>query len=261
MASRWSRNSLRYLVGGAVVAIYTEGLYRSGDLDLIPDDMGRTRLKEVLAQIGFHPSKSRYFKHPECSHLFLEFPRGPVEIGEQYPVVPAEIEVEGRTLRLLSPTDSVKDRLAGYIHWKVRANFEQALLICQRQQGRVDLDDVRNGASAKVECLPSRNSSAAWNNGESFGWRLRRLWKRLFYSGRRRPLELKARDAPTPFPKMKSPKRAKVMLWIVAFGLFVSGVTVWPAIPELKFAIHLFWGDAEPTGEVHRFTVQILESL
>lgn len=131
------------LVGGAVVAIYTEGLYRSGDLDLVPDDMGRERLAEALAQIGFHPSRSRYFKHPECPHLFLEFPRGPVEIGEQYPVVPAEIEVEGRTLRLLSPTDSVKDRLAGYIHWKSRANFEQALLICQRQPSRVDLEDVR----------------------------------------------------------------------------------------------------------------------
>jgi len=122
------------LVGGAVVAIYTEGLYRSGDLDLIPDDM---------AEIGFHPSRSRYYKHPECEHLFLEFPRGPVEIGEQFPVIPAEIQVAGRTLRLLSPTDSVKDRLAGYIHWKSRANFEQALLICQRQGSRVNLEDVR----------------------------------------------------------------------------------------------------------------------
>ncbi|MCH7229196.1 hypothetical protein [Haloferula sp. A504] len=27
------------LVGGAVVSIHTEGLYRSGDLDLIPDDL------------------------------------------------------------------------------------------------------------------------------------------------------------------------------------------------------------------------------
>jgi hypothetical protein len=60
---------------------------------------------------------------------------------------------------------------------------------------------------------------------------------------------------------MRNPKRAKVMLGIVAFGLFVSGVTVWPAIPELKFAIHLFWGDAAPTSEVHRFTLQILNSL
>jgi hypothetical protein len=54
------------LVGGAVVAIYTEGLYRSGDLDLVPDDAGRTRLAEVLSQLGFAPSRSRYFKHPSC---------------------------------------------------------------------------------------------------------------------------------------------------------------------------------------------------
>ena len=130
------------LVGGAVVAIYTGGLYRSGDLDLIADDFSRGRLAEVLLEIGFECGKSRYFKHPMCQHLFLEFPRGPVEIGEEFPVVPDEIEVEGRRLRLLSPTDSVKDRLAGYIHWKSRANFDQALLICRNQAGRVDLKRV-----------------------------------------------------------------------------------------------------------------------
>jgi hypothetical protein len=36
---------------------------------------------------------------------------------------------------------------------------------------------------------------------------------------------------------MKGLKRAKLMLAVVAFGLFVSGVTVWPAVPELKMAI------------------------
>lgn len=130
------------LVGGAVVAIHTEGLYRSGDLDMVPDGVSRGKLAGVLRDLGFAPSKSRYFKHPECPHLFLEFPRGPVEIGEDYLVVPDEIMVEGRVLRLLSPTDSVKDRLAGYIHWKSRANFEQAALICQRQADRVDLGEV-----------------------------------------------------------------------------------------------------------------------
>lgn len=111
---------------------------------MVPDDLGRSRLTAALAKIGFQPTQSRYFKHPECAHLFLEFPRGPVEIGGQYPVAPDEIEFEGRTLRLLSPTDSVKDRLAGYIHWKSRANFDQALLICRRQRDRVDLDAVRD---------------------------------------------------------------------------------------------------------------------
>lgn len=132
------------LVGGAVVAIYTEGLYRSGDLDMVTDGADRMKLAGVLSGLGFVPTRSRYYKHPECPHLFLEFPRGPVEIGEQFPVVPVEVEVQGRSLRLLSPTDSVKDRLAGYIHWQARANFDQAVLICRRQPQRVDLDAVRH---------------------------------------------------------------------------------------------------------------------
>jgi len=116
---------------------------------------------EALAKIGFEPPRSRYFRHPQCPHLFLEFLRGPVEIGEQYPVIPMEIEMDGRTLRLLSPTDSVKDRLAGYIHWKSRANFDQALLICLRQRSRVDMNAVRDwcvgeGGLAAFEELEAR---------------------------------------------------------------------------------------------------------
>lgn len=51
-------------------------------------------------------------------------------------------EIEGRQLRLLSPTDCVKDWLAGYIHWDSRANFDQATLICRRQAGRVDYASI-----------------------------------------------------------------------------------------------------------------------
>ncbi len=135
------------LVGGAVVAIYTEGLYRSGDLDMVPDAFPRTKLAAVLRSIGFEAGKSRHYRHPECVHLFLEFPPGPVEIGEEFPITPDEIEVEGRKLKLLSPTDCVKDRLAGYIHWRSRANFEQAVLVCRRQWGRIDLGHIRDWCS------------------------------------------------------------------------------------------------------------------
>ena len=60
---------------------------------------------------------------------------------------------------------------------------------------------------------------------------------------------------------MNQLKRAKWMLGIVAFGLFVSGVTVWPAIWELKTAVHLAWGDSVPTGVVHRFVVRAIDGL
>ena len=128
------------LVGGAVVSIYTDGAYRSGDLDLIASN--RTGLDSALEKIGFLPSKSRYFKHPECDHLVLEFPKGPVELGEQYPVIPAEIAVDGRVIKLLSPTDCVKDRMASFIHWKSKDAFNQALLVCRAQADHINMNEL-----------------------------------------------------------------------------------------------------------------------
>lgn len=51
------------------------------------------------------------------------------------------------------------------------------------------------------------------------------------------------------------------MLGIVAFGLFMSGVTVWPAVPELKMAVRTIWGDGEPAGVLHSFVLQTIEGL
>jgi hypothetical protein len=55
--------------------------------------------------------------------------------------------------------------------------------------------------------------------------------------------------------------RAKWMLGIVAVGLFLSGVTVWPAITELKIAVGLLWGDAPATGALHAFLLKAIEGL
>jgi len=56
-------------------------------------------------------------------------------------------------------------------------------------------------------------------------------------------------------------KRAKWMLAIVVFGLFVSAVTVWPAVSELRLAVDLVWGDAEPAGVLHSFVLRAIEGL
>lgn len=55
--------------------------------------------------------------------------------------------------------------------------------------------------------------------------------------------------------------RAKWMLVIVAFGLFVSGVTVWPAISELKAIVWLIWGSSAPSGELHVFLLKAIAGL
>ncbi len=51
------------------------------------------------------------------------------------------------------------------------------------------------------------------------------------------------------------------MLGIIVFGLLVSGITVWPAIPELKMAVRIVWGDAEPIGVLHGFVLQAIEGF
>jgi hypothetical protein len=60
---------------------------------------------------------------------------------------------------------------------------------------------------------------------------------------------------------MKDLKRAKWMLGIVAFGLVLSGVTIWPAVPELKMAVCIVWGDGEPAGVLHSFVLKAIEGL
>jgi len=130
------------LVGGAAVVIHTEGRYRTTNLDLVPDDFMRREIAEILRGLGFGAPRNRNFVHPECPHLSIRFPMAPVEIGGDLPGELDEVEVHGRRLRLLSPTDCVNDRLAGYVHQGSRTFFDQAVLVCIHQPARVDLERV-----------------------------------------------------------------------------------------------------------------------
>jgi len=120
------------LVGGAVVAIYTDGAYRSGDLDFVPGDLFGRPVDECMAKIGFH-RRGRHFEHPECPHLFVEFVAPPLGIGDDGNIVPREETVSGQILKILSPTDCVRDRLASYIHFRARECLEQATLVARAQ--------------------------------------------------------------------------------------------------------------------------------
>lgn len=118
------------LVGGAVVSIYSQGAYQSGDLDLIKTSMFVSNLDEVMKDLGFK-RHGRHFVHPDCKQLFIEFPSGPLGIGEDHHLIPDEITVEGTVIKILSPTDCVKDRLASYIHFNAREGLDQAVLVAQ----------------------------------------------------------------------------------------------------------------------------------
>ena len=138
------------LSGGAVVAIYSAGRYVSMDMDFIEQSLGtRKELRYALAEIGW-TEQNRYFVHPDTGY-FLEFPAGPLSVGDEPVATISELEFSTGLLRLLSPTDCVKDRLAAFYHWKDQQSLEQAVLVASTSE--VDLGEVERW-SRKEKALP-----------------------------------------------------------------------------------------------------------
>jgi hypothetical protein len=128
------------LSGGAAVSIYTSSEYMSYDIDLVITHFAdRKFIREVMEGMDFK-EVGRHFEHPETS-LIVEFPAGPLSIGDEQVGRIDEIRYETGILRVISPTDSVKDRLAAYYHWGDQQSLLQATAISAEQD--VDLEEIK----------------------------------------------------------------------------------------------------------------------
>ena len=141
------------LTGGACASIYSAGAYVSHDLDFIIRSGGkRAELDTALAAAGFRRVHDRYV-HPKTP-FFVEFPRGPLSIGDDTNIRPARLKLGALTIAALSPTDSCRDRLAAFYHWSDRQSLRSAVEIAVRE--RVNMAAIRRwsdneGASEKFE--------------------------------------------------------------------------------------------------------------
>lgn len=134
------------LSGGSCVSIYTENKYISLDLDFIEfGSVGIRKMKKVLQEIGFY-RKNRYFKSSETD-IFLEFPSGPLSVGKEPVKEVITLKCSTGELRIISPSDCVKDRLVAYYHWGDRQSLEQAVLVAQ--DNPVNLEELERWS--KVE--------------------------------------------------------------------------------------------------------------
>jgi hypothetical protein len=116
------------LTGGACVSIYSDNKYRSADLDFIEKiSYPRKKIIDFMLKIGF-VEKNRYFVNPE-TYWYVEFPTGPLSIGSEPVREIFEIKYPTGLLRIISPTECVKDRLAAYYFWDDLQAFEQAILV------------------------------------------------------------------------------------------------------------------------------------
>lgn len=135
------------LVGGACVSIYTDEKHSSRDLDFI-SPYSHEAITNALDEIGFQ-KEGRYFLHPN-SELYVEFPSGPVAIGNQFHVKPeGQLKVRNTTIVMYSPTQCVMDRLAAWFHWNDRRSLIHALWVCEKHP--INLDKIKRWAAKEGE--------------------------------------------------------------------------------------------------------------
>jgi len=126
------------LSGGGAAQIYAPDDYRSRDLDFVlsffsSDSKSRTALEDLgFQRIG------RNMVHAVCPYT-VEFPPGPLSVGDDTLTVWDTLRRDELVLNIISPTDSVRDRLAAYLHWNDLGSLESALAVAKAQKDRIDL--------------------------------------------------------------------------------------------------------------------------
>jgi len=144
------------LSGGAVVSIYSENEYESDDLDFIMTGLARSA-DTTMRELGFR-KQGHHWKH-ERTRFWVEFPAGPVAIGRKVVTRFSQYSTAAGSLRLLSPTDCVMDRLAAHYHWGDPQCLEQALAVAHRHEidlAKIEAWSREEGADAKFRVFAER---------------------------------------------------------------------------------------------------------
>jgi hypothetical protein len=133
------------LSGGSAVTIYSNNQYLSRDLDFVTSAMVDD-LKPVLERLGFeHAGVPRLsqFSHPRVE-WYVEFPPSPLSFGHLHvnPEDCAVIELPVGKLRIITPTQSVMDRLAAAYAWKDEQSRDQAIMVAANQD--IDWEALRD---------------------------------------------------------------------------------------------------------------------
>ena len=133
------------LSGGACMELYSSK-FSSYDIDLI--ERYSTQHKKIaltMKELGFNQhEKSKYFKHEDNPYM-IEFPTGPLTVGDEFVKEVATIETEFGYLRLLSPTDCIKDRLCAYVYHFDEVCLDQAVDVAINNE--IDYDNLEKWVS------------------------------------------------------------------------------------------------------------------
>jgi hypothetical protein len=130
------------LCGGSAATFYAPQVYQSEDLDFVltfgSEDGTATR--KALESLGYRFENGMFFH--EASHFTVEFPRGPLAIGNDIVTKTETIREGDRVLHVVSATDVVRDRLNKYAAWDDFSALSAAVGVAREVP--VDLDAVRD---------------------------------------------------------------------------------------------------------------------
>ena len=132
------------LSGGSAVTIYSNNAYLSRDLDFVTAAMVDD-LKPILESLGFEHSgvpRLSQFRHPGVE-WYVEFPPSPLSFGHLHvdPSDCAVMELPVGKLRIITPTQSVMDRLAAAYAWQDMQSRDQAIMVAASQD--IDWEALR----------------------------------------------------------------------------------------------------------------------
>ena len=133
------------LSGGSAVSAYTENRYESEDLDFVTTAL-LEELKPVLEPLGFvHTGSPRLsvFEHP-ATRWYLEFPPAPLSFGGTYVDATkcAVLSTPVGSVRIITATHSVMDRLIAAASWQDAPSLEQAALVATHQPNNIDWEQI-----------------------------------------------------------------------------------------------------------------------
>jgi hypothetical protein len=124
------------LTGGACASLYMAGQHHSVDVDIVLAGTPTVEaLDSALARLGFRRRRDRYVH--AAIPFFVEFPRGPLGIGEDFGIRPVWRSRRGARTLALSATDACRDRLAAFYHWNDRQSLAVAVAIAMRHRLQV----------------------------------------------------------------------------------------------------------------------------
>lgn len=144
------------LTGGSAATVYAPDVYMSYDADFVLTSYPeRQRLEKAVGEIGYVPSACPgMYEHPKTVYT-LDFPSGPLSVGGDYVHETTTLERDGLRLRILTVTDCVRDRLAGFYYWNDYTSLNAAVGVARAHRDRIDFDRLREWTERESGPLPT----------------------------------------------------------------------------------------------------------